>query len=127
MDPEATRAAGASAAWFHELAGLGHDEIARRCSPQALARLQAHVAICLTGCVPPAALSPAQFAETVLDLQASEHRWHGALMAAVIRADDQALAGQVEEAQHTLHAFAQVCPWVPFQAAARGQAALLQG
>ena len=75
----------ASIDWFHSLAELGRDEIARRFSPVNLARLQAHVQLCLAGAELPWIGSPEQFAETVLDLRANESEWTRATMSATTR------------------------------------------
>lgn len=117
----------ASIDWFHQLAELGSDQIAVRFSPENLARLQAHVALCLDGAELPGIKTPAQFAETVLDLRANESDWNRATMSAIIRADDLMLAGQTEEAVQVLLAFAASCPWASFREAAENQAGLLPG
>lgn len=117
----------ASIDWFHQLAELGSDQIAARFSPASLARLQAHVVLCLDGAELPAIRTPAQFSETVLDLRANESDWNRATMSAIIRADDLMLAGQTEEAVEVLLSFAASCPWVLFREAAENQAGLLPG
>jgi hypothetical protein len=111
-DGEARRAA--SAAWFHAFAELGRDEIARRWAPETERRLADHLAWCLTGVEMPAVRTAEQFAEVVLDLRANERDWERAWMAAVVEADDLVLAGQEEEAAHTLNEFARACPWTVF-------------
>lgn len=117
----------ASIDWFHQLAELGSDQIAARFSSASLARLQAHVVLCLDGAELPAIRTPAQFSETVLDLRANESDWNLATMSAIIRADDLMLAGQTEEAVEVLLSFAASCPWVLFREAAENQAGLLPG
>lgn len=117
----------ASIDWFHSLAELGRDEIARRFSPVNLARLQAHVQLCLAGAELPWIGTPEQFAETVLDLRANESEWNRATMSAIIRADDLMLAGQAEEAVQVLQSFAASCPWLLFREVAQNQADLLLG
>lgn len=125
LDETARRSA--SIGWFHQLAELDRDEIARRCSPENLARLQDHLALCLQGAEPPGIMEPAQFAETVLDLRSNERDWNRATMAAIIRADDLMLAGQTEEAVQVLLAFAASCPWTLFRETAKNQADQLSG
>lgn len=117
----------ASIDWFHQLAELGSDQIAVRFSPENLARLQAHVALCLDGAGLPGICSPTQFAETVLDLGANESDWNRATMSAIIQADDLMLAGQAEEAVQVLLAFAASCPWTWFREVAEDQAGLIPG
>ncbi|WP_374412755.1 hypothetical protein [Hydrogenophaga sp.] len=117
----------ASVEWFHALANHDRSEIARRCSPEFLERLRDHLALCLTGQPVPEALTPEQFAEVVLDLRANELDWERAWLAAAVKADDLVLAGQVEEAAHTLNAFAQDCPWHTPREAALREACRLQG
>ena len=117
----------ASIEWFHGFAQLGRDEMARQWTPEIEGRLREHVALCLTGIEMPGIRTPEQFAEVVIDLRANESDWDRATMAAIIRADDLALAGQTEEAVHVLHAFAASCPWKLFAAVARDQAARLLG
>lgn len=117
----------ASTAWFHVLANHDRSEIARRCSPENLSRLQDHVSQCFVGSPLPSDLTPEQFAEVVLDLRANELDWERAWLAAAVKADDLMLAGQTEEAVHALNAFAQDCPWRMFRAAARQEVFLLQG
>lgn len=117
----------ASIEWFHGLANHDHREIARRCSPESLARLRSHWVLCLNGHPAPRDLTPQQFAEVVLDLRANERDWERAWMAAAVKADDLMLAGQTEEAVHALQAFAQSCPWRSFREAALHEASLLLG
>jgi hypothetical protein len=117
----------ASIDWFHRLADLGAEQIAARYSPESLARLKAHMALFLDGAELPVIWTPAQFAETVLDLRSNETDWNRATMWAIIRADDLMLAGQTEEAVQVLLAFAASCPWVSFREAAENQAGLLPG
>lgn len=117
----------ASINWFHQLAELGADQIAARFSTESLARLQAHVALCLDGAGLPGICSPTQFAETVLDLRANESDWNRATMSAIIQADDLMLAGQTEEAVQVLQAFAASCPWTLFREVAEDQAGQLPG
>lgn len=113
--------------WFHQLAGGDRDEIARRFTPESLARFQAHVALYLEGAEVPRIRTPEQFAETVLDLRANESGWNRATMSAIIQADDLLLAGQTEEAVQVLLTFAASCPWLLFREVAKNQASQLQG
>lgn len=117
----------ASSEWFHALANHDCGEIARRCSPENLSRLQDHVSHCLVGSPLPSDLTPEQFAEVVLDLRANELDWERAWLAAAVKADDLMLAGQTEEAVHALNMFAQDCPWQVFREAALHEVALLLG
>ena len=102
----------ASTEWFHGLANHARGEIAHRCSSESVARLQEHVALCLTGQQVPEQLTPEQFAEVVHDLRDNELEWERAWLNAAVMADDLLLAGQAEEAVHALSAFARTCPWI---------------
>lgn len=117
----------ASTDWFNGLSRLDRSELARCCSPEAVERLRHHVALCRIGQPVPGGLTPEQFAEVVLDLRANELDWERAWLAAAVKADDLVLAGQVEEAAHTLNAFAQDCPWHTPREAALREARRLQG
>ncbi|MBL8386778.1 MAG: hypothetical protein JNK17_00930 [Hydrogenophaga sp.] len=115
----------ASTDWFRGLARLDRSELARCCSPEAVERLRHHVALCRIGQPVPGGLTPEQFVEVVLDLRANELEWERAWLSAAVKADDLVLAGQMEEAAHTLNAFAQDCPWYALREAALREASVL--
>lgn len=108
--------------WFHELASHSHDELLRLASPDAIAKLQVHVAWSTPEYPLPAELSPKEFADAVLEFRRNESAWNRATQSALFAADELYNGGDSAAAASELEAFASSCPWALFKEVALNQA-----
>jgi hypothetical protein len=101
---------------WHKFAGQSKEEIAAQFNDESRSLFAEFVTKGLGETAPQGAkwASAEEFAERVLDLRSNEKAWSRHLGDALLRAQDYADDGQVQQAKQELISFRDSCPWIFF-------------